>query len=47
MYAVRQQNRDARDPVGTHVGVSDAFRSVRAPGNNIFLLKTSFWVPVS
>jgi hypothetical protein len=47
MYAVWQQNRDARDPVGTHVGVADAFRSVRAPGNNIFLVKTSFWVPVS
>ena len=46
MYAVWQQNRDARDPIGTRVGVGDAFRSVRAPGNNILLWKTSFWVPV-
>lgn len=43
---VWQQNRDARDPVGSRVGIGDAFRSVRAPGTNIFLLKTSFWVPV-
>jgi hypothetical protein len=46
MYAVWQQNRDARDPIGNRVGIGDAFRSIRAPGNNIFLLKTSFWVPV-
>jgi hypothetical protein len=46
MYAVWQQNRDARDPIGSRVGIGDAFRSVRAPGTNIFLLKTSFWVPV-
>jgi hypothetical protein len=46
MYAVWQQNRDARDPVGTRIGLGDAFRSVRAPGNNILLWKTSFWVPV-
>jgi hypothetical protein len=46
MYAVWQQNRDARDPVGTRVGLGDAFRSIREPGSNIFLIKTSFWVPV-
>jgi hypothetical protein len=46
MYAVWQQNRDARDPIGTRVGLGDVFRSVRAPGTNIFLMKTSFWVPV-
>jgi hypothetical protein len=28
------------------VAVSDAFRSLTAPGANIFLLKTSFWLPV-
>jgi hypothetical protein len=47
MYLVWQQNRDARDPVGTRVGLGDVFRSVRAPGNNILLVKTSFWIPVS
>jgi hypothetical protein len=46
MYAVWQQNRDARDAIGTRVGLGDVFRSVRAPGSNIFLVKTSFWVPL-
>ena len=38
-YVVWQQNRDARDPIGTRVGIGDAFRSVRAPGTNIFSLE--------
>jgi hypothetical protein len=46
MYAVWQQNRDARDPVGGRVGLGDVWRSFRAPGNNIFLVKTSVWLPV-
>jgi hypothetical protein len=46
MYAVWQQNRDARDTFGTRVGLGDVFRSVRAPGSNIFLVKTSFWIPL-
>ena len=46
MYVVWQQNREARDTVGTPVGVRDAFRSIAAPGSNILLVKTSFWVPV-
>jgi hypothetical protein len=46
MYAVWQQNRDARDPIGARIGLGDVFRSVRAPGSNIFLLKTSFWIPM-
>jgi hypothetical protein len=44
MYAVWQQNRDARDAIGARVGLGDVFRSVRAPGSNIFLVKTSFWL---
>ena len=47
LYAVWQQNRDAREGVGTRVGLADAFRSISAPGSNIFLVKTSFWIPVS
>jgi hypothetical protein len=47
MYVVWQQNRDAQDPVGSRVNIGDVFRSVRAPGTNIFLVKTSFWLPVS
>jgi hypothetical protein len=46
MFLVWQQNRDAREILGTRVGLGDVFRSIRAPGSNIFLVKTSFWVPV-
>jgi hypothetical protein len=47
MYVVWQQNRDARDAIGARVGLGDVFRSVSAPGSNILLVKTSFWLPVS
>jgi hypothetical protein len=47
MYVVWQQNREARETIGTRVGLGDAFRSIGAPGSNIFLVKTSFWLPVS
>jgi hypothetical protein len=47
MYVVWQQSRDAEDPFGSRVDIADVFRSVRAPGTNIFLIKTSFWLPVS
>ncbi len=47
MFVVWQQNRDAQDTIGARVGLGDVFRSVRAPGTNIFLVKTSFWLPVS
>jgi hypothetical protein len=47
MFVVWQQNRDAREAVGSRVGLADVFRSMRAPGNNIFLVKTSFWIPVT
>ena len=47
MFVVWQQNRDARETIGARVGLGDMFRSMRAPGNNIFLVKTSFWLPVS
>jgi hypothetical protein len=32
--------------VGTPVGVGDMFRSVAATGSNVFVIKTSFWLPV-
>ena len=47
MFVVWQQNRDAQEVLGARVGLGDVFRSVRAPGTNIFLVKTSFWLPVS
>jgi hypothetical protein len=46
VYVVWQQDRAGTDVLGTRVGVGDAFRSLTAPGANIFLVKTSFWIPV-
>jgi hypothetical protein len=46
LYVVWQQDRAGSEVIGTRVGVSDAFRSLTAPGANIFLIKTSFWIPV-
>ena len=45
-YVVWQQDRAGTETLGTTVGVGDAFRSVTAPGANILLIKTSFWIPV-
>jgi hypothetical protein len=46
LYVVWQQDRADSEVLGTRVGVDDAFRSLAAPGSNIFLLKMSFWIPV-
>ena len=46
LYVVWQQDRAGTEMVGTRVNVGDAFRSLTAPGANIFLVKTSFWIPV-
>jgi hypothetical protein len=46
LYVVWQQDRASSEALGARVSVSDAFRSVTAPGANIFLVKTSFWIPV-
>jgi hypothetical protein len=46
LYVVWQQDRAGTEVVGTRVNVGDAFRSLTAPGPNIFLIKTSFWIPV-
>ncbi|MFM8536333.1 MAG: DUF5916 domain-containing protein [Acidimicrobiia bacterium] len=46
LYVVWQQDRSGSEAIGTRVGIDDAFRSVTAPGPNIFLIKTSFWIPV-
>jgi hypothetical protein len=46
LYVVWQQDRAGTEVLGTRVGVGDAFRSLTAPGANIFLVKTSFWIPV-
>ena len=46
LYVVWQQDRSGTEILPTRVGIDDAFRSVTAPGRNIFLVKMSFWVPV-
>ena len=46
LYVVWQQDRADSEVIGTRVGVGDAFRAATAPGSNIFLIKTSFWIPV-
>ena len=46
VYVVWQQDRAGTEMIGSRVGVGDAFRSLTAPGANIFLVKTSFWIPV-
>jgi hypothetical protein len=46
LYLVWQQDHAGTEVVGTPVNFSDAFRSMTAPGSNIFLVKTSFWIPI-
>jgi hypothetical protein len=46
VYVVWQQDRANTEMLGTRVSVGDAFRSLTAPGANIILIKTSFWIPV-
>ncbi|HYE86760.1 MAG TPA: DUF5916 domain-containing protein [Vicinamibacterales bacterium] len=46
LYMVWQQDRSGTEILGSRVGIADAFRSATAPGPNIFLIKTSFWIPV-
>ena len=40
---VWQQNRASSVPTGEHVGMGDLFGSLRAPGDNILAIKTTFW----
>jgi len=46
LYMVWQQDRAESQVLGSRVNINDAFRSVTAPGSNIFLIKTSFWIPI-
>jgi len=46
LYMVWQQDRADSEVLATRVNINDAFRSVTAPGRNIFLIKTSFWIPI-
>jgi hypothetical protein len=46
LYLVWQQDRSDSEVLGSHVGVADMFRSLKAPGSNFFVVKTSFWLPI-
>lgn len=44
LYMVWQQNRASQTVEGNHVGVSDLFDSWSAPGDNIFVIKSTLWL---
>jgi Domain of unknown function (DUF5916) len=44
LYVVWQQNRQSNERLGDHVGVGDAFASLAAPGQNVFAVKTTWWI---
>jgi hypothetical protein len=46
LYLVWQMDRSDSETLGSHVNVGDMFRSVTAPGQNFFVVKTSFWLPI-
>jgi len=46
LYVVWQQSLANSVPIGDHVDIRDMFRSVTAPGPNLFVVKTTFWIPV-
>jgi hypothetical protein len=46
LFVVWQQDRAESEPIGSRVGLDDMFRSITAAGRNVFVVKTSFWIPV-
>jgi hypothetical protein len=44
LFAVWQQDRASEEPYGDHVGPRDLFGSFSASGDNIFVIKTTFWI---
>ena len=46
VYLVWQQDRRVSETIGTRIGFGDPFRALGEPGNNYFVIKTSFWLPV-
>jgi hypothetical protein len=43
-YVVWQQNRASQTTDGSHIGAGDLFDSWSAPGDNIFLVKSTIWL---
>jgi hypothetical protein len=46
LYAVWQQDRSDSEPIARRAGLADMFRSATAAGTNLFVIKTSFWLPI-
>lgn len=46
LYVVWQQDRASTERIGSLVSPADMFRSLAAPGSNVFVIKTSFWLPI-
>ena len=46
LYLVWQQDRAARQEFGTRVTPADLFDSFSSPGDHLFAIKTSFWLPL-
>lgn len=44
LYAVWQQNRASSTAIGTPIGAGELFDSWSAPGNHIFLIKSTLWL---
>jgi hypothetical protein len=45
MYVVWQQDRRVTEAIGARIGFGDPFRALGEPGNNYFVVKTTFWFP--
>jgi hypothetical protein len=46
LFAVWQQDRSGLEPPGGRAGLGDVWGSLSAPGDDVFALKVSFWLPV-
>lgn len=46
LFVVWQQSLGSTETIGDYVGVRDMFRSLTAPGPNLFVVKTTFWLPI-
>ncbi len=44
LYVVWQQDREADEVSGRRTSLSDMFRSLRTPGDNVFAVKASLWM---
>jgi len=46
LFVVWQQSLSGTEVIGDYVNLGDMFRSVTAPGPNLFVVKTTFWLPI-